>query len=90
MVDPGVQKKSELDEIELNEISLNSDSKTDNIDIDKPNINKSSKLRCKRCNHYRESYNVVHCSTCNVCIKEYDHHCGVLGVCIGKNNIYWF
>lgn len=31
-----------------------------------------------------------HCSICNVCIKEYDHHCVFIGKCIGKKNIGQF
>ena len=33
---------------------------------------------------------VVHCTHCNFCIEGYDHHCGVLGKCIGKKNIFFF
>lgn len=27
-----------------------------------------------------------HCRSCDACVLEFDHHCGVLGVCIGERN----
>ena len=33
---------------------------------------------------------VSHCSVCNVCIEELDHHCGFFDRCIGGNNITLF
>ena len=29
----------------------------------------------------------AHCSVCHICVANYDHHCGVTGGCIGRNNI---
>lgn len=31
-----------------------------------------------------------HCPTCNNCVAEYDHHCGVVGSCVAKRTIRWF
>ena len=31
-----------------------------------------------------------HCRTCDICIYDKDHHCGVLGKCIGRGNIWCF
>ena len=33
---------------------------------------------------------VKHCGACRICIKGYDHHCVVLGNCIGEKNIICF
>jgi DHHC palmitoyltransferase len=33
---------------------------------------------------------VFHCPLCDRCCTQYDHHCGVVGACIGKNNIVTF
>lgn len=34
--------------------------------------------------------NISHCKLCGRCCEKHDHHCGVLGTCIGKNNIVPF
>jgi ankyrin repeat protein len=31
-----------------------------------------------------------HCHHCNICIKDYDHHCFWINNCVGQNNIYYF
>ena len=28
-----------------------------------------------------------HCSICNCCILDYDHHCVFIGKCVGANNM---
>ena len=46
---------------------------------------------CSICNIFRPlTKNIHHCRECNVCIEGFDHHCGVLGVCIGSHNITHF
>ncbi|KAI5148083.1 hypothetical protein ENBRE01_0097 [Enteropsectra breve] len=42
---------------------------------------------CDSCEIYRPR-GVAHCTICNACILEKDHHCGALGTCIGKNNLH--
>lgn len=44
---------------------------------------------CNRCSIIREK-GTVHCSDCCVCIRNYDHHCIVIGKCIGGGNILYF
>lgn len=35
-------------------------------------------------------YNAHRCPECHVMVDEYDHHCGVLGTCIGRGNMKYF
>jgi hypothetical protein len=40
---------------------------------------------CKTCKHLRPK-NASHCWMCDVCVLNIDHHCQVLGCCIGERN----
>lgn len=40
---------------------------------------------CRKC-HIIRLPRVEHCSYCKVCIKDYDHHCGIVGKCSGVNS----
>ena len=31
-----------------------------------------------------------HCFTCEICVCKMDHHCGVIGKCVGKYNLIIF
>lgn len=44
---------------------------------------------CRTCRHLRPA-RASHCRLCNVCVMGHDHHCYVLGCCIGGRNIRWF
>lgn len=44
---------------------------------------------CYTCKIWRPP-KTVHCGDCGFCIAGYDHHCGVMGQCIGKRNIRFF
>ena len=41
---------------------------------------------CFDCNHVKP-LQVHHCRRCGVCIEQLDHHCYVIGRCIGQGNI---
>ena len=46
---------------------------------------------CEKCNiliHNAE--NAEHCDECNICAKQYDHHCYWIGKCITKRTIIFF
>ena len=49
----------------------------------------STYVRCRVCN-VRRPPRASHCYQCNVCVLEHDHHCGVLGGCVGIRSLRWF
>ena len=59
-----------------------------NIKIEK---GKDNYLYCRFCDiHVEKNTKTVHCSKCGLCVEEFNHHCGWIGKCIGKNNLYEF
>ena len=41
--------------------------------------------KCDKCNIIiPKSFKVGHCIYCNICIKNYDHHCVWIGKCVGR------
>jgi hypothetical protein len=40
---------------------------------------------CYVCNVNRPQ-RCAHCPICNNCVERYDHHCGLIGACIGRDN----
>lgn len=49
----------------------------------------SRKRLCKKCN-IRVSRGTQHCHDCDVCVREYDHHCPWTSKCIGGGNLIRF
>ena len=46
---------------------------------------------CEICNIIVDNIDDVrHCTECNICIKQLDHHCYWTGKCIAKNNYFTF
>ena len=50
------------------------------------------KIYCNDCKFLYPSSNIKmeHCYVCNICICKLDHHCDVIGKCVGKYNTYLF
>ena len=62
------------------------------MDISSKNKLKLSKEHekiCGICNVIKRP-DINHCDDCNLCIEGFDHHCGVVGVCIGDPNMKYF
>ena len=47
------------------------------------------KETCGFCDVIRRP-DMYHCTDCDLCIEGFDHHCGVVGVCIGDPNMKYF
>ncbi|KAG5500518.1 hypothetical protein JKF63_03612 [Porcisia hertigi] len=44
---------------------------------------------CSTCSMYRPS-RAAHCYICDLCCYDHDHHCGVIGVCVGRRRLEMF
>lgn len=44
---------------------------------------------CRVC-RMRRPPRTSHCYDCNVCVLDHDHHCQLLGACVGTRNLRWF
>ena len=52
---------------------------------------KNSWQKCSKCNILiPKIFKVAHCSRCQICVREQDHHCPWTGKCIGKYNLISF
>ncbi|KAG5466839.1 hypothetical protein LSCM1_01016 [Leishmania martiniquensis] len=47
---------------------------------------------CKVCTtcHIIRPPRSTHCRVCDICVEEFDHHCGILGSCVGKRTFRFF
>ena len=45
---------------------------------------------CKYCKISELPLRSFHCNKCQRCIRAYDHHCNLIGSCIGENNHFVF
>jgi hypothetical protein len=52
---------------------------------------KKSWQKCSKCNILiPKVFKAAHCSRCEICVREQDHHCPWTGKCIGKYNLISF
>jgi len=54
-----------------------------------PSPSKGKLKPCTHCGATRQE-GTYHCEDCNLCIRQYDHHCPLTGKCIGEGNILFF
>eukprot|EP00760_Papus_ankaliazontas_P023672 PhM_4_TR2079/c0_g1_i4/m.47558/K16675/ZDHHC9_14_18; palmitoyltransferase ZDHHC9/14/18 len=54
--------------------------------------NNDNEYICRYCHTCRivRPPRASHCAECNYCVREYDHHCNVLGICVGERTWRYF
>lgn len=54
--------------------------------------NYENKIYCHYCKFFYPKSNkkMEHCFICNICVCNLDHHCGVVGKCVGRYNTFIF
>ena len=45
--------------------------------------------RCTTCN-VRRPVRASHCVTCQNCVLDFDHHCSLIGACVGRHSVRYF
>eukprot|EP01070_Trichotokara_eunicae_P006678 Trichotokara_eunicae@DN508_c0_g1_i2.p1 len=52
-------------------------------------IEETNRKTCEVC-LVRQRVGTVHCNYCDVCVKDYDHHCAWTSKCVGRGNVQIF
>jgi len=84
--DAGIIPRDQKKKLELENNPFSSPPKSQSIEI---NGTKYVKKFCDTCAIYRP-LRATHCSTCNNCVRRFDHHCPWIGNCIGERNYNYF
>eukprot|EP00759_Apiculatamorpha_spiralis_P015016 PhF_6_TR21703/c0_g1_i2/m.30997/K16675/ZDHHC9_14_18; palmitoyltransferase ZDHHC9/14/18 len=54
-----------------------------------PNGTPITRVWCTTCKIIRP-IGTSHCRSCDACVRGFDHHCFIVGACIGERNVRWF
>ena len=59
--------------------------------VDRPTYSKgvAHQRYCQTCRIWRPD-GASHCSRCGYCFRRFDHHCGVIGTCVARDNHRFF
>lgn len=92
LINPNILKKQRIDYNDNELINILNNNEYDNrpiiryITIDSI---EQQQTYCRYCNIWRD-VNTFHCYVDNHCVVNFDHHCSVLGACIGQYNHRFF
>ena len=55
-------------------------------------VDYNQRIYCGQCKYLYPKSNkkMSHCFSCGICVCKIDHHCGVVGKCVGKFNLVIF
>ena len=55
-------------------------------------VDYKERIYCSYCKflYPKSNKKMEHCWTCGICVCQIDHHCGVVGKCVGKFNLSIF
>ena len=59
------------------------------LDMESNNMIPTRGDQCDKCGVVKRP-DIKHCDECEMCIEGYDHHCVVVGVCIGDYSFKYF
>ena len=87
-----VQNISFILTVIMNQGMLSRDPSIHSIEYLKTIAEKDQNKMCMKCKiiYPEGSRNNYHCRTCDVCVKNYDHHCPWCSKCIAGGNLYYF
>lgn len=58
-------------------------------EVDPLDVPQANLVYCRICGVKRPPL-TSHCYTCNVCVLHHDHHCSILGGCVGQRSLRFF